>query len=329
MNLVKLASLATFALVACDEASPVDAGADTTSAMAVEQAPPVGTPNTMFLTVQGLLEPGNRMNVLVENVTVNCSQVDVLLGFNENQFCNAALGNCLDIVPAKNLLGPATIGGNPWPAVPGAPLFGALTAGAAGTCQGTFTVPPNAPIPDQFVAFFQAISLSPRAGADTSNVVGKFNPMPDGQGFMTGLLFEAATVGAGSYDGVRLEEYDSVFTGLDVCSLIYDVQGTGLAPLAPCPGCTFAFAVTTSNFEEVTSAGDCIDLIGLDVSTLTSAQQGIGYNPAYNYNGTTIEAMMIYDTATGTWVAGAGAVFTAPNFYWLATFPAAGYAYIY
>jgi hypothetical protein len=160
-------------------------------------------------------------------------------------------------------------------------------------------------------------------------VVGKFNPMPDQQGFMTGLLFEAATVGAGSYDGVRLEEYDSVFTGLDVCSLIYDVQGTGLAPLAPCPGCTFAFAVTTSNFEEVTSAGDCFDLIGLDVSTLTSAQQGIGYNPAYNYNGTNIEAMMIYDTATGAWVAGAGAVFTAPNFYWLATFPAAGYAYIY
>lgn len=328
MNSLKLASLAAFALVACDEATPVDAGADTT--LAVEQAPPPGTPNTMELAIDGQLEPGARLSVRLTNVTVTCAQVDLLLGFQEGTFNNAALANPLDIIPAKNMLGPATLGGNPWPAVPGAPLFGAF-AGNGGTCTGSFTVPAAAAIPDGFIGYFQAIALSPRAAADTSNVVPKFNPRPDGQGIMTGLLFEAATVAPGSYDGVRLEEYDSAYTGLDVCAFTYDVVGTGLSPLAPCPGCEFAFAVTTSNFQEVSVSGDCIDLIGLDVSTLTPGQQGIGYEATYSYAGQTIEAMMIYDTTTGSWVAGANAIFdqATGTFYWLATFPAPGYGYIY
>lgn len=254
----------------------------------------------------GLLEPGRTLAFRVSGAPANAT-VTIIRGSAEAQTCPAAIApNCVDV---RN------------PAV-----LTTLQVNAQGVGSKNVPIPANANIPDQFTAYLQAVA---RGGVDTSNVVAKFNPMPDQQGLMTGLLFESATVNPGSYDGVRLEEYDSVYTGLDVCSFVYDVQGTGLAPLAPCPGCEFAFAVTTSNFEEVTSAGDCQELIGLDVSTLTAGQQGVGFEATYNYNGQNIPVMMIYDTSTGSWVAAANAIFNNPTFYWLATFPAAGYAYIY
>ena len=87
MNMFKLASLATFALVACDEAAPVDAGADTTSQLAAEQAPPAGS---ITLDVDGLLEPGRTLTFRVSGAPANAT-VTLIRCTCEAQTCHAAI----------------------------------------------------------------------------------------------------------------------------------------------------------------------------------------------------------------------------------------------
>jgi hypothetical protein len=306
MNLFKLAPAALVALAACATDAQVDSVNDSTESVATEAAPPPGA-GGLTMTVDGILEPGTQVRWLIQGAAAN-AQIYLVRGTAESagSFCPPVLGGlCVDVR-------------NPQ-------LLTTLRADANGNAQFTANIPN---LPDLTAVYFQAATGG--AGAATSNVVGKWNPNPDQSGEARLFLANLATVAPGNYTGIQIEQYYSyAVQEMDVCTLVADVTGTSVAPLAPCAGCDFAFNLTHDNYVDETISGDCLGLMGIDVATITAWQSGNGYDANYIYNGAPINAMMIYDDTTGTWVAGAYAQFTAPDFLWAVDLPQPGYIYVY
>lgn len=303
MNLFKLAPVALLTLGACDTAAPETT---TDSSLAIEAAAPPGA-GGLTLEIDGILEPGLPITFRVSGAAANAS-VYLVRGAAEQAgaLCPAPLGGlCVDVTRAQII----------------------TTLRANG--QGVATLTTNVPnLPDMTQVFFQAATGG--AGAATSAVIPKWNPVPDQQGEARLFLANLATVSPGNYTGTQIEQYYSnAAPDMDVCTIVWDVTGTGVAPLAPCPSCDFVFNVTHANPTEATTSGDCLGLMDIDVPTIAAYQGGRGYDQDYLYNGAPIAAMVIYDTTTGAWVAGANAQFNNPNFLWAVDLPQPGYIYVY
>lgn len=332
---MKTASMAllSLAFVACNAQNPSDVGADVADADLLSESLPVdqaAPPTAMDLKIEGQLIQGTRLTFTITGAAPN-SDVFIARGVDfldapapgqPGVACPQLIGgSCLQISRPQVLAGPA-LGGVAAP-------FPALRANANGVATLTIpSFPVNLPVGT--VIWFQA--LAPNR---LSDAVGKSNPYstaanPTGNGLFRILILEDATVAPGNYAGVRDEIYYSALTGLDICSIEYNVRGTGLGPLPACPGCDFAFATQTSGFTEISESGDCLDMLGVDVSTLTGSNGSIGYDADYYFSGYgNYPVAMAYDTTGATWVPQGFASFSAGAFFWYGEAPGYGYAYIY
>jgi hypothetical protein len=287
MSLVKtMPALALLALVAC---ATDDVNEATALHNPMAQTPPPGQYG-IELDVDGALVPGSTLTFQVSGLAAN-ERVFIVRGsgLNAGGFCpNPLNGLCLD--------------------VRGASVQFSMVADASGLAQRSLTVPN---LPAGQLVWWQA--ATPGATAATSLVVPKFNLAPaSAAGRSYGLIIsEDAQVTPGqSYSGLREEVLYSnpqsdPATGnyLDICSLELSGAGSDLGAFSPCADCEWAFAVNYASGRDTSVAGDCVDTIGFDPSTIAPFDIGRGFSSAYYLSGYgDVTTVFGYDTTGAAWV---------------------------
>lgn len=297
MKLAVSMALAALALTGC---ATDDASTNAVDTMPVEVAAPPGA-GGLFMDAFGALMSGGNIDFNISGAQPG-EMVHVLLGtsYSEGASCPPPLnGLCLDIT----LTSPPKI------------LF-SIPADANGDVSISSGIPG---IPDGTYGYLQAATTG--ATAATSNVVLKFELLDAGGSTYLQQFGFAGVVPGVSLDGFYLEQYvtdNPTFAptnpgfipsnGGDICAYAGDTTGTPSAAAAPCVGCSFAFDVTTTNWEDISTSGDCLTLLGADVTTFGDFDTTWGHSPNYYIPGFGYdEVFMTYYTPAGaagywTWV---------------------------
>jgi hypothetical protein len=121
-----------------------------------------------------------------------------------------------------------------------------------------------------------------------------------------------ATVTDTSYSGTTIWTYDFLdpADGGNICEFTMDANDAGAPPDVACDGCDFAFNVEFTNSHG--TGGDC-EAVGLTDGYVDGTSYGYGFNPAYDYSGTPIAALMYYASGYG-WYAETEATYTGDQF---------------